>query len=257
MKIKEVEQRTGIAAKNIRFYEEMGLIVPRRNPDNSYREYGNADVQQLMLVKMLRKLDLPLPIIRQVLEGRIPLAEAAAQQAEQLEAQKRELEAAQRVCRELARDDSGVLEDFDVEEALRRMETLEKQGERFADILHDFKLVAQMVERTRFRFWPEELITTPREFTEALFAYANEEKISIVITRESMYPRFVWEGVEYEAARITGRFGSEIYCEALEPELLIPKGIRPRRVWWMEWAWRVGLPLVIFVLLFVLLAGPY
>ena len=38
MKINDVESRVGITKKNIRFYEEQGLLSPRRSPENGYRE---------------------------------------------------------------------------------------------------------------------------------------------------------------------------------------------------------------------------
>ena len=44
MKINEVEAAVGITKKNIRFYEEEGLISPSREPGNSYRSYSQADV---------------------------------------------------------------------------------------------------------------------------------------------------------------------------------------------------------------------
>ena len=40
MKINEVEALVGITKKNIRFYEEQGLLKPGRNSQNGYREYG-------------------------------------------------------------------------------------------------------------------------------------------------------------------------------------------------------------------------
>ena len=48
MKINEVEQRVGITKKNIRFYEEKGLINPGRLAENGYRDYGEADVEMLL-----------------------------------------------------------------------------------------------------------------------------------------------------------------------------------------------------------------
>ena len=36
MKINEVEALVGITKKNIRFYEEQGLLSPRRNSENGY-----------------------------------------------------------------------------------------------------------------------------------------------------------------------------------------------------------------------------
>lgn len=40
MKINEVEAAVGVTKKNIRFYEEEGLISPRREPGNGYRSYS-------------------------------------------------------------------------------------------------------------------------------------------------------------------------------------------------------------------------
>lgn len=38
MRINEVERRVGVTKKNIRFYEEEGLLKPGRNAENGYRE---------------------------------------------------------------------------------------------------------------------------------------------------------------------------------------------------------------------------
>ena len=39
MRIKEVEQRTGLTAKAIRLYESKGLLKPARETENDYRDY--------------------------------------------------------------------------------------------------------------------------------------------------------------------------------------------------------------------------
>ena len=57
MKINEVEAAVGVTKKNIRFYEEEGLITPGREPGNGYRSYSQADVERLRRIKLLRKLD--------------------------------------------------------------------------------------------------------------------------------------------------------------------------------------------------------
>ena len=46
MKINEVEAAVGVTKKNIRFYEEEGLITPGREPGNGYRSYSQADVER-------------------------------------------------------------------------------------------------------------------------------------------------------------------------------------------------------------------
>ena len=52
MKINQVEELVGITKKNIRFYEEQGLINPERNRDNGYREYSLKDVELLNKIKL-------------------------------------------------------------------------------------------------------------------------------------------------------------------------------------------------------------
>ena len=69
MKINEVEALVGITKKNIRFYEAEGLLTPRRNSENGYRDYGDEDVAVLRRIKLMRKLGLPLEDIRQMLSG--------------------------------------------------------------------------------------------------------------------------------------------------------------------------------------------
>ena len=60
MKIKDVEKRTGITSYNIRFYEKENLLIPKRNPVNGYREYTPEDIKQILQIKILRKLDVPI-----------------------------------------------------------------------------------------------------------------------------------------------------------------------------------------------------
>lgn len=66
LKINEVEALVGITRKNIRFYEAEGLLSPRRNSQNGYRDYGETEVEVLRRIKLLRKLGLPLEEIRQM-----------------------------------------------------------------------------------------------------------------------------------------------------------------------------------------------
>ena len=55
MKIKEMEERSGMTRANIRFYESEGLLSPEREI-NGYREYSEEDLQVLMRIKLLRSL---------------------------------------------------------------------------------------------------------------------------------------------------------------------------------------------------------
>ena len=47
MNIKEVEKVTGLTKANIRFYEEEGLVCPKRNEQNNYRIYTEVEIKRL------------------------------------------------------------------------------------------------------------------------------------------------------------------------------------------------------------------
>lgn len=66
MKIKEVEQKTKLSAKAIRFYEEKGLLRIKRD-DHDYREYDDHDVEVLLTVKLFRKCGLSIYDIYSIL----------------------------------------------------------------------------------------------------------------------------------------------------------------------------------------------
>ena len=57
MKIKEVSERTGLTKKTIRYYEAEGLLSPEKQWQNGreYRNYSEADIQQLEKIASLRR----------------------------------------------------------------------------------------------------------------------------------------------------------------------------------------------------------
>ena len=133
MKINEVEAAVGVTKKNIRFYEEEGLITPSREPGNGYRSYSQADVERLRRIKLLRKLDVPLAEIREMLEGRKTLAEGMALQLERLSTRRNDLNEAIGFC-EMLEKDTVSLNELDVEQTLARLTAREEQGVTFVNI---------------------------------------------------------------------------------------------------------------------------
>ncbi len=70
MRISELSEHTGVPAKTIRYYEEMGLLpTPTRKP-NGYREYRETDVDRLKLVAGARRLDFSLAEISEIIDLR-------------------------------------------------------------------------------------------------------------------------------------------------------------------------------------------
>ena len=68
MTIKEVEKLCNMERATLRFYEQQGLISPRRR-GNGYREYSQEDVQQLLRIKLLRALGVSLEEIGEITGG--------------------------------------------------------------------------------------------------------------------------------------------------------------------------------------------
>lgn len=130
MKINEVETIAGITKKNIRFYEEQGLLSPRRNPENGYREYGDEEIQILRRIKLLRKLGVPIEEIRQMFSGSHTLADGMRRHLISLERERRNLEQSIALCQEMQKSDIPAAM-LDAEELLRYMEQMEQHGTSF------------------------------------------------------------------------------------------------------------------------------
>ena len=66
MRIGELAQLTDTQTRLLRYYEEQGLIVPRRLP-NGYREYDDYLVNRVIQIRGLLDAGLPTRIIGQIL----------------------------------------------------------------------------------------------------------------------------------------------------------------------------------------------
>ncbi|PLP57353.1 Cu(I)-responsive transcriptional regulator [Mesorhizobium loti] len=66
MNIGDAARRSGLPAKTIRYYEEIGLISPERS-DNSYRDYSGDDVHRLAFLKRARNLGFSIDDCRQLM----------------------------------------------------------------------------------------------------------------------------------------------------------------------------------------------
>ena len=167
MKINEVEAAVGVTKKNIRFYEEEGLITPSREPGNGYRSYSQADVERLRRIKLLRKLDVPLAEIREMLEGRKTLAEGMALQLERLSTRRKDLNEAIGFC-EMLEKDTVSLNELDVEQTLARLAAREEQGVTFVNI----ERTDQKTRRIRGACIGAALFVTMMAFVMAIMGWA-------------------------------------------------------------------------------------
>lgn len=66
MRIGELAKKSGVAARMLRYYEEQGLISPRRI-DNGYRTYDDYLVDRVQKIRGLVDSGIPTRIISQIL----------------------------------------------------------------------------------------------------------------------------------------------------------------------------------------------
>ena len=130
LKINEVEALVGITKKNIRFYEEKGLLSPSRNSENGYRDYGDAEVAVLQRIKLLRKLGVPIEEIRRMQQGTQTVGDGMRRHLITLERERRNLEESVRLC-ELLKERTEPLNELDAQSVLAEMEKLEQSGTTF------------------------------------------------------------------------------------------------------------------------------
>lgn len=133
MKINQVEELVGITKKNIRFYEDQGLIAPVRNPENGYRDYTLKDVEQLHKIKLLRQLDISIEQIRKVQEGRLALKACLSSQIIHLSHKQHELELMKEICVQMEEKETDIsqLQPYEYFETIHKME---EGGVRFMNI---------------------------------------------------------------------------------------------------------------------------
>ena len=131
MKIKQVEELVGITRKNIRFYEEQGLLNVGRS-ENGYREYGMEDVERLKKIRFFRRLSVPLEEIRQYFEGNRTLEDILEKQVIHLEQERENIQRTQLFCKQML-EQKVKDATWDTDNCLEQMEKMEKEGVRFMD----------------------------------------------------------------------------------------------------------------------------
>lgn len=80
MKINEVMKETGLTKKAIYYYEKEGLIKPRKDPGNNYRNYAEEDVKNLVIISILRRLDVPVKTIGELIGNSISIKDVLMEQ---------------------------------------------------------------------------------------------------------------------------------------------------------------------------------
>lgn len=132
MKIKQVEELVGITRKNIRFYEEQGLLNVER-AENGYREYHTADIARLQEIKLFRKMDISIEEMRALFEKRKSLQFCLEQHLRELERRREGLVKMQEMCERLIAEHQS-LDTLNAENCLEEIEQMEKEGAKFMNV---------------------------------------------------------------------------------------------------------------------------
>ena len=170
----------------------------------------------------------------------------------QLRQKQQKLAAAAAFCTELAAGDRTAAE-LDVDSCLERMDSPAPAGGWFTGWVQDYRKMAAAEHKRQFTFTPDTAIATPQEFTAELLAWAANCGEEIVITHESMAPRFMLDGIEYRAVRYSSHVRNipilRVRCEVCDPSALAvesdPKRLRVQRLL------HYGLPMLVCLALAV------
>ena len=65
--INQLAKLAGVSSRTLRYYEQIGLLNPRRTKHNRYRVYGMAEVDRLQQILFYRELGFQLEEIKQIL----------------------------------------------------------------------------------------------------------------------------------------------------------------------------------------------
>lgn len=123
MTIKEVEEQTGLTRSNIRFYEKEKLIEPLRNDKNGYRDYSEKDVESIKKIAFLRTLEISIEDIRNILSGKVPLADIIEKQTTTIQTQIEGLNQAKTMCERMLASGNISFDELQVEKYVEDLET--------------------------------------------------------------------------------------------------------------------------------------
>lgn len=65
--VQELATLSGVSARTLHYYDEMGLLVPVRR-ENNYRSYGDAEVDRLQQILLYREIGVSLTDIKRILD---------------------------------------------------------------------------------------------------------------------------------------------------------------------------------------------
>ena len=68
--VKEISELIGISIRALRYYDEIGLLVPTDRTDAGYRLYDDEALEKLRAILFLKELDIPLDTIKEMVNAK-------------------------------------------------------------------------------------------------------------------------------------------------------------------------------------------
>jgi len=127
MLINEVTSKLGISRKAIRYYEEEGLIHPKRNSNNDYRVYDENDIVILKKIKFLRNLNVPIGEIKDLINHKITLKECLEDRIKKIEKEESNFLKIKEMCINII-NNNETFDDFNLEESFIEINRMNKEG---------------------------------------------------------------------------------------------------------------------------------
>ena len=69
MTIKEMSELSGVSARTLRYYDEIGLFHPTGKSDAGYRLYDKTSLETLRSILYFREMDIPLNSIKEIINN--------------------------------------------------------------------------------------------------------------------------------------------------------------------------------------------
>lgn len=209
MRINKVEELVGITKKNIRFYEEKGLLNPARNAENGYRDYSEEDVAVLQKIKLLRQLSLPIEEISKLQQGYLTLEDCMRRHMIALEREEENIRQKKSICKQL--EISGEqISNVEPQKYLLLMQEMEKEGVRFmnveqtdkkrkAPIISTIVMIILMIIVIGFVLWAAKVDPIPMPVLLFIIAMPVAVIIGVLLALKQRMKQI--EGGEEDAAR--------------------------------------------------------
>lgn len=127
MLINEVESVVGLSKKSIRYYEEEGLLNPKRNINNDYRIYNEDDLHKLKLIKFLRELGVSINDIKRLNNNTLSLEDCLKERLQAIYREKDNYLKIQNMCNDII-SHHDTYSNIDISKYVIDMNILNKEG---------------------------------------------------------------------------------------------------------------------------------